>query len=164
MDNTLYITFKHSITGGTTNVQPSVPYAIDSNGTYYFTVTGIVNGKIYTKEVSVIVDQFNDRYEYASKNTEKTYPDGKVWIPEGFKVADDSSENVQGGVVIEDRAGNQFVWVPVTSIDDYKRTWYSGSGSFIEYSETLSSEEKISIETYKGGYIGRYEAGDKEST
>lgn len=77
MDNTLYITFKQSITGGTTNVQPSVPYAIDSNGTYYFTVTGIVNGKIYTKEVSVIVDQFNDRYEYASKIQKKLTLMGK---------------------------------------------------------------------------------------
>ena len=54
--------------------------------------------------------------------------------------------------------------VPVASIDDYKRTWYSGAGSFSQYSETLSSAEKTSIETYKGFYIGRYEAGDKEST
>lgn len=71
---------------------------------------------------------------------------------------------MQGEVVIEDRAGNQFVRVPVASIDDYKRTWYSGAGSFSQYSETLSSAEKTSIETYKGFYIGRYEAGDKEST
>ena len=39
---------------------------------------------------------------YVKKNTEVTYPDGKVWIPEGFKIADDSASTVQGGVVIED--------------------------------------------------------------
>ena len=101
---------------------------------------------------------------YMKKNTEVTYPDGTVWIPEGFKIADDSASTVQGGVVIEDRDGNQFVWVPVATIDDYKRTWYTGDGSFSKYSEALPEDEKTSVETYKGFYIGRYEAGDKEST
>ena len=114
------------------------------------------------------------------KNTEVTYPDGKVWVPEGFKIADDSSDNIQGGVVIEDKDGNQFVWVPVDKIDDYKRTAYAGdvatetidsttnsikisSGRYY-YTEALPDDEKNSVTTYKGFYIGRYEAGDKEST
>ena len=101
---------------------------------------------------------------FVTKNTEVTYPDGKVWIPEGFKVADDSASTVQGGIVIEDKDGNQFVWVPVATIADYKRTWYTGYGSFSEYSEALPEDEKTSVERYKGFYIGRYEAGDKEST
>ena len=101
---------------------------------------------------------------YMDKNTEVTYPDGTVWIPEGFKIADDSASTVQGGVVIEDKDGNQFVWVPVATIADYKRTWYTGDGSFSKYSEALPEDEKTSVETYKGFYIGRYEAGDKEST
>ena len=101
---------------------------------------------------------------YMNKNTEVTYPDGTVWIPEGFKIADDSASTVQGGVVIEDKDGNQFVWVPVTTLADYKRTWYTGDGSFSKYSEALPEDEKTSVETYKGFYIGRYEAGDKEST
>ena len=100
-----------------------------------------------------------------TKNTEVTYPDGKVWIPEGFKIAKGSASTVQGGVVIEDKDGNQFVWVPVATIADYKRTWYTGwDSSFSEYSETLPEDEKTSVERYKGFYIGRYEAGDKEST
>ena len=101
---------------------------------------------------------------FMTKNTEVTYPDGKVWIPEGFKVADDSASTVQGGVVIEDKDGNQFVWVPVATLVDYKRTWYTGDGSFSNYSEALPEDEKTSVERYKGFYIGRYEAGDKEST
>ena len=101
---------------------------------------------------------------FVTKNTEVTYPDGKVWIPEDFKVADDSASTVQGGVVIEDKDGNQFVWVPVATIADYKRTWYTGYGSFSDYLEALPEDEKTSVERYKGFYIGRYEAGDKEST
>ena len=164
LGNTLYITFSHSITGGTTTVDKTIPYAVTKNGTYTFTVTGTVNGKSYTKNVSVTVNQFKDVYEYMQTNTKVTYSDGEVWVPEGFKVADDSASTVQGGVVIEDKDGNQFVWVPVANIADYKRTWYTGNNSFSSYSETLPDDEKTSVERYKGFYIGRYEAGDKEST
>ena len=164
LGNTLYITFSHSITGGTTTVDNPIPYAVTKNGTYTFTVTGTVNGKSYTKNVSVTVNQFKDVYEYMQTNTKVTYSDGEVWIPEGFKVAEDSASTVQGGVVIEDKDGNQFVWVPVATLADYKRTWYTGYDSFSEYSEALPEDEKTSVERYKGFYIGRYEAGDKEST
>ena len=101
---------------------------------------------------------------FVTKNTEVTYPDGKVWIPEGFKISKDSASTVQNGVVIEDKGGNQFVWVPVATLADYKRTWYTGDDSFSSYSEALPEDEKTSVEKYKGFYIGRYEAGDKEST
>ena len=164
LGNTLYITFAHSITGGTTVVDKTIPYAVTKNGTYTFTVTGTVNGKSYTKNVSVTVNQFKDVYEYMQTNTKVTYSDGEVWVPEGFKVAGDSASTVQGGIVIEDKAGNQFVWVPVATIEDYKRTWYTGYGAFSGYSEALPEDEKTSVERYKGFYIGRYEAGDKENT
>ena len=98
---------------------------------------------------------------FVTKNTEVTYPDGKVWIPEGFKISKDSASTVQNGVVIEDKGGNQFVWVPVA---DYKRTWYTGWSPFSDYSEALPEDERASVDAYKGFYIGRYEAGDKEST
>ena len=120
---------------------------------------------------------------FVTKNTEVTYPDGKVWIPEGFKVADDSASTVQGGVVVEDKDRKQFVWVPVATIADYKRTAYSpnvateetdtatnsikinySSSNSDYFTEAMPEDEKTSVETYKGFYIGRYEAGDKEST
>ena len=120
---------------------------------------------------------------FVTKNTEVTYPDGKVWIPEGFKVADDSASTVQGGVVVEDKDRNQFVWVPVATIADYKRTAYSpnvateetdtatnsikinyNSSNSSYFTEALPEDEKASVERYKGFYIGRYEAGDKENT
>ena len=103
--------------------------------------------------------------KFMTKNTEVTYPDGKVWIPEGFKISKDSASKVQDGVVIEDKDGNQFVWVPVATIADYKRTWYTAIHDDVEeYLEALPEDEKTSVERYKGFYIGRYEAGDKEST
>ena len=57
---TLYIMIESTISGGTTTVSPQVPYAVTENGTYKFTVTGTVNGKSYTKEVSVTVNQFKN--------------------------------------------------------------------------------------------------------
>ena len=164
LGNTLYITFAHSITGGTTTVDKTIPYAVTKNGTYTFTVTGTVNGKSYTKNVSVVVTQFKDVYEYMQTNTKVTYSDGEAWVPEGFRISTDSASTVQGGVVIEDKDLNQFVWVPVATIADYKRTWYTGYGSRSSYSEALPEDEKTSVERYKGFYIGRYEAGDKENT
>ena len=166
LGNTLYITFSHSITGGTTTVDKTIPYAVTKNGTYTFTVTGTVNGKSYTKNVSVTVNQFKTAKDYVAANVEVTYPDGKVWIPEGFRISTDSASTVQGGVVIEDKDLNQFVWVPVAALADYKRTWYTGEDQFSDsdYSEALPEDEKTSVEKYKGFYIGRYEAGDKENT
>ena len=81
-----------------------------------------------------------------------------------------------------DFVGNQFVWIPVENIADYKRIAYSGvatgtidtttnseqiivsSSSSYYFKEALPADEKISVETNKGFYIGRYEAGDQEST
>ena len=183
LGNTLYITFLHSITGGTTVVDKTIPYAVTKNGTYTFTVTGTVNGKSYTKNVSVTVNQFKTAKDYVAANVEVTYSDGEVWIPEGFRISTDAAETVQGGVVIEDKDGNQFVWVPVATIADYKRTAYSinvateeidaetnstriylNSDRYFAFTEALPEDEKTSVERYKGFYIGRYEAGDKEST
>ena len=183
LGNTLYITFSHSITGGTTTVDKTIPYAVTANGTYTFKVTGTVNGKSYTKNVSVTVNQFKTAKDYVAANVEVTYPDGKVWIPEGFRISTDSASTVQGGVVIEDKDLNQFVWVPVATLADYKRMAYSYNVATEEtdtatnsikininssisdyFTEALPEDEKTSVEKYKGFYIGRYEAGDKENT
>ena len=59
----LYITFTHSIEGGTTTVSPSIPFKVTANGTYKFTVTGTVNGETSTKAVSVTVNQYSSKYK-----------------------------------------------------------------------------------------------------
>ena len=123
------------------------------------------------------------KVDFVKEKTKVEFSDGNVIVPEGFKVAGDSASTVQGGVVIEDKDRNQFVWVPVATIADYKRTAYSTDVATEEtdtatnsikikyrssdnyyFTEAMPEDEKISVETYKGFYIGRYEAGDKENT
>ena len=104
------------------------------------------------------------KVDFVKEKTKVEFSDGNVIIPEGFKIADVPASKVQDGVVIEDKDENQFVWVPVATLANYKRTWYTGDGSFSNYSEALPEDEKTSVERYKGFYIGRYEAGDKENT
>ena len=123
--------------------------------------------------------------------------DDGVPIPEGFYYVGGTKDS---GLVISDNSadkekykgqttvgtelqGNQFVWIPVENIADYKRSAYGDNvdtgtidsstnstqikprRSSSEYhTEAMPSDEKTSIETNKGYYIGRYEAGDKEST
>ena len=118
-------------------------------------------------------------------------------IPDGFYYV---GGTVDSGVVISDNiadkdrykgeedvgtdlVGNQFVWIPVDNIADYKRTAYASqgstgtidsttkseqikfsSGTSYYFTEALPEDEKTSVEKNKGYYIGRYEAGDKEST
>ena len=121
--------------------------------------------------------------DFVKEKTKVEFSDGNVIIPEGFKIADVPTSKVQGGVVIEDKDGNQFVWVPVATIADYKRTAYSiniatdemdtatnsikinySNSNSNYFTEALPEDEKTSVEKYKGFYIGRYEAGDKENT
>ena len=106
-----------------------------------------------------------------------------VIVPAGFKISSDSATTVNEGIVIEDKDGNQYVWIPVENISDYKRTTFStnvATGTIdtstnsekINYSssntnyfiEAMPSDELASVTTYKGYYIGRYEAGDSVST
>ncbi len=124
--------------------------------------------------------------------------DDGVPIPEGFYYVGGTKDS---GLVISDNSadkekykgqttvgtelqGNQFVWIPVENIADYKRTAYgesvdtgiidtstnstkinyNSSPSSYYYTEAMPSDEKTSVEQNKGYYIGRYEAGDKEST
>ena len=108
-----------------------------------------------------------------------------VWIPGEFKVAADSGTRVEQGIVIEDKSGNQFVWVPVgtymtssgektnnlsrrtftpsvateVSGDSVINSYYYGEGDSrsVAYSTIGAFKDSSTI---KGGfYIGRYEAG-----
>ena len=121
-----------------------------------------------------------------NQNTEKTVANGKgedilsttdntaitddngntVTIPAGFKIASDSATKQEDGIVIEDKDGNQYVWIPVADIANYKRTDFGKNdpSAYSSFSETLANDEQTSVSLYHGYYIGRYEAGDKEST
>ena len=135
-------------------------------------------------------------YTEASKNEDGTlkenaeYTDSesaKVTIPKGFKVSDvagtestDGEQTVSKGLVIQDKDGNQFVWVPVnytaTGKDENSNELDDGFEATFKRSETDSSYTEPyadgydgesteymnmmkSVQANKGFYIGRYEAG-----
>ena len=116
-------------------------------------------------------------------------PAGFVYVggtkDSGLVISDNSADKEKykdQTTVGTDLEGNQFVWIPVDNIADYKRTAYftqvasgttdattkserikySSSGIYY-FTEALPEDEKTSVETNKGYYIGRYEAGDKEA-
>lgn len=60
-------------------------------------------------------------------------------VPGGFKISNDSGESVQEGIVIEDKDGNQFVWIPVSNIN--------GDGS-----NKIKIDDKNEVEITLGRY------------
>ena len=96
-----------------------------------------------------------------------------VWIPGGFEIAEDSANDADDGVVIQDSNGNQFVWIPVKDESKFQRYegYYNGSldSMLSSCSEPFAngySTEKTeydamvsSVKNYDGFYVGRYEAG-----
>ena len=140
------------------------------------------------------IDNANEIYytligDDKSDVNEVPIPDGFVYVggtrDSGLVISDAAAdkEKYKGQTTVgTDLQGNQFVWIPVDSIADYKRTAYSDNfetGTIDSttnsvqiknrannnyFKEALPADEKTSVETNKGFYIGRYEAGDQEST
>ena len=104
--------------------------------------------------------------------------DNEVVIPAYFKLASDSAVLVEDGIVIEDKDGNQFVWIPAKTgagatihtnsgdktIAYQRKNFGKQSGNYSEYTETMPIDEEASVNEWGGYYIGRYEAGDGSST
>jgi len=117
-----------------------------------------------------------------TENIDVTTSDGKFKLPAGFKVAGDSGETIDEGIVVEDRTGNQFVWIPVSKenfetefvrragyedgsiqdISSYGEADGTGNNSKIEEIDSIKNEAKAMYDSVKnngGFYIGRYETG-----
>ena len=60
----------------------------------------------------------NDRTTASSTVIAEDEKGNQVVVPGGFKVAADSGTSVQQGIVIEDKEGNQFVWIPVSNTNN----------------------------------------------
>lgn len=145
--------------------------------------------KEYQKAVnnaSLTIEQAQSKgmFEKASNTELVDDYEKKVIIPAGFRVTEDAT-NVTDGIVIEDKEGNQFVWVPVENKSDYVRNASyenvnisSKSYTDSEYlpddiqpeinpnttdeNEISNINEKVERESVlaSGGfYIGRYETG-----
>lgn len=157
-----------------------------SHSVYY--VKGIkFDEKIYytqpEESTKVTLPEWSDAYE---KTREYVDEDGKkAVIPKGFSVSLGKEENkIIDGLVVKDQKGNEFVWVPAMwTKEGYSRTAFAddnwaysqaqgdldeGTNSYIigrksnmdyAFVESISEEEKQSVEKYGGYYIGRYEVG-----
>ena len=123
----------------------------------------------------------NKPFESDTTITDSCNPANSIRVPAGFKIAQDSATAVEDGIVIEDKDGNQFVWIPAkteaeggatinllaggTATIVYQKTDFGKQeGIYSDYSETMPSDEETSVNAWGGYYIGRFEAGDKEST
>ena len=159
--------------------------------------TGYVKGKKITGTKIVTIAQAQEAKVFFQNNKNLIDDlDNTVVVPSGFKIAEDSATAVEDGIVIEDKDGNQFVWIPAktglgvtvhTTKGDktivYSRTAYStnvatgetDSGTNSEkinysnsvsnyFTEALPTDEETSVNANGGYYIGRFEAGDEEST
>ena len=76
-------------------------YTIDSNGNIKEAKPPI------TLEQAKVEDMLNEE-----ENSTVKVSDGTFTLPGGFKVAANSGETVEEGIVIVDANGNEFVWVP----------------------------------------------------
>ena len=87
--------------------------------------------------------------------------DNIVYIPGGFHIAGDSATKVEGGIVIQDDYGNQFVWIPVGT---YKTSSGSKTNALSRRTFTASGATTVSgdtaIVTYSQYYYGE---GDSRS-
>ena len=104
--------------------------------------------------------------KYVDKNGDS------AMIPAGFQVSQMPGEDtIDEGLVIQDEEKNQFVWIPVTSEEQYVRnTTYDKtevSATAIDDTDYLPegiTDEKQVVLNAGGFYIGRYEAGDSSTT
>ena len=158
--------------------------------------------KIYAKIYDVagnskISNEIDTSYENAQKDegtgvlkVNARYTDaGKIAIvPKGFKIVEgiEGTKKVDNGLVIQDKDGNEFVWIPVLVTESDKETeiasfyrseWtednkrganLTESTEYIEpyengYTGEVEEYAEMVKSVYKnhGFYIGRYEAGSK---
>ena len=84
-----------------------------------------------------------------------------VPIPKGFTYKDGTKDT---GLVIQDKKGNEFVWIPATESTYRKDTSFFSYNNIIPTGDDLPDEfdEIADIVKYGGFYIGRYEAGVPE--
>ncbi len=108
-------------------------------------------------------------YDYTDKDGKK------IKIPKGFAVSSvEGEKNESDGLVIIDRKGNEFVWIPCTVAEyeacktrdtswpsyEYKNRTWSDDGM---YNTGLESIKKLETAGYSTGfYVARYEAGIPE--
>ena len=139
--------------------------------------------EVKNKSQITIKEAKKDEILNKTNNTEVTVVDGTVTLPAGFKIAEDSADTIDEGIVIEDSKQNQFVWIPVSQenfASEFVRRegYYEGkldsmisecgeadaTGTNDKVTETATTQQEAknmykSVKANGGFYIGRYEAG-----
>lgn len=123
--------------GKTAGYTPDKKYSVSENGEYSFTVRAS-NGKETTE--TIYIDNI------LSISADNPY------IPDGFTHVDGTE--VDTGFVVQDKSGNQYVWVPVESGNP---TRTAPSEKYLEDNYTASAFTN-SVAKYYGFYIAKYEA------
>ena len=123
----------------------------------------------------------------ATHNEKWVYEVGeqKIPIPAGFAPTEIKGENsLDEGLVIIDAEGNEFVWIPCDNVTEYDNAKFENNPDWSDYQweytnkKWIDGEEKIevngkqkkvsdikseSVNTNKGFYVARYEAGIPEN-
>ena len=114
-------------------------------------------GAITTNEPTYTIEgKLNDYIEFgpgmvATKNEEYTDETSKeeyktVTVPEGFEILEDASK-IDEGLVIEDKNGSEFVWIPVSDINDMAQcSTAGGSCNLVLEGNELKCTEHTSTE------------------
>ena len=99
------------------------------------------------------IEEAKDYGYFYEKTTLDDNDKNKIVIPAGFKIAEDSGDTVTDGIIIEDKdittdgdgkqRGNQYVWIPVSNINQ-------GGTNLIKKSSSEGKTEEIEIT------LGRY--------
>ena len=122
-------------------------------------INGTTGGDDTPTEKPLITDSSltsNDRTRSESTTViAKDKKENQVVVPGGFKISGDSGESVEQGIVIEDKEGNQFVWVPVSNINaDGSNKIVKDDGSKIEITlgrYTFKREKNATTNLYEDG-------------
>ena len=127
--------------------------AADGDGqinTLIGSLTNVING---IPEITVKYAQDN-KMEFAETTRIADDLKNVITVPGGFHIADDSGLLVEEGIVIEDKDGNQFVWIPVgtykvsETIDETesltnnlsRRTFSSSSSTEVQENDGISNQ------------------------
>ena len=120
-------TVEYSLNGGTFST--TIPKVNGAN-TYTVVIRASKEGyitKTITKTITIIkntqtVSEVKGGSYFDKETTLEDSNGNQIKVPQGFKIAEDSGENVTEGIVIEDNdiidgignnRGNQYVWIPV---------------------------------------------------
>ncbi len=149
-------------------------------------ISDILEGKDPVKLQDAVESQkvfsYTTGYDKDGNKIDGSSEEGKtpaITIPAGFKIVEGDLTKINEGIVISDKDGNEFVWVPCTEAEYVKHTYNNSNTNdtekniqdtaggwdttyyraYSDWKEDDEAKNKESVKKYGGFYIARYEAG-----